>query len=143
MFIIKKNYIEQWLAPNKWNKESLQPKQAKRSNQICRKGKMKIMKFFNCEYEETWNLCITYIVPKIYKRLKFELASYLTFGDPYQKVPEFSWLPSQTSSAKWFVLYIRFRSISWRNRRSWGNFENAVLVTVNVVGLHPSNQGRF
>ena len=28
-------------------------------------------------------------MPTIYKRLKTELASYLKFGDSYQKVPEF------------------------------------------------------
>ena len=39
--------------PKQMEQRVLTTKQAKRSNQICRKGKMKMMRFFNCEYEET------------------------------------------------------------------------------------------
>ena len=52
-----------------------------------------------------------------------------------------SWLPSQTSSG---LSYLRDSGHFLEEIEGvGGNFVNALLVAVDVVGLHPGNQGRF
>ena len=52
---------------------------------------------------------------------------------PYLKSSTISRLPSQTNYAKWFVLFKRFRSLSWKDR----NFRKCVVSDSRCNGLVP------